>query len=335
MNNEAPRINNRIKGVSYAKYGYIFSIPFVVAFCLFTMYPLFRTAFMSITDYAGVAARESGVMNVLDNPFENYRLLLFDNELFRTSMWNTIVIWVVNFIPQIILALLLTAWFTSRRNRFKGMGLFKILFYMPNIITAGTIALLFNVLFSRFGPVNYLLHDVLGVLEERFLFDQSDRAAQLIISFIQFWMWYGYTMLILIAGVLGLNPEMYEVSEIDGANAIKQFFYITLPNLKTILLFTIVTSIVGGLTMFDVPRLFLDGGPRNATNTLAMFIHSQAFGGRFFLNRAAAASMIVFVMVAILSIIVFYLFRDRDAAQLRKDTRARKRALRNAQKGVA
>ena len=79
------------KMVSYAKYGYIFSIPFVVAFCLFTMYPLFRTAFMSFTDFAGVAARETGVMNILDNPLDNYRLLLFDHELFRTSMTNTTV----------------------------------------------------------------------------------------------------------------------------------------------------------------------------------------------------------------------------------------------------
>jgi multiple sugar transport system permease protein len=299
------------------------------------MYPLFRTAFMSFTDFAGVAARESGNMNILDNPFELYHNLLFENELFMTAMRNTVFIWAVNFVPQIILALLLTAWFTSRRNKFRGMGLFKILFYMPNIITAGSIAFLFNVLFSHFGPVNYLLYDVLGITAQRFQFNESALASQLIVAFIQFWMWYGYTMLILIAGVLGLNPEMYEISEIDGANAVKQFFYITLPNLKTILLFVVVTSTVGGLTMFDIPRLFLDGGPRNATMTLSLFIFNQAFGGRFFLNRAAAASMIVFVIVAILSAITFYVLRDKDASKLKKQQRAMKRALKNEQRGVA
>lgn len=327
-------MNKKVKGVNYAKWGYIFSIPFVVAFCLFTMYPLFRTAFMSFTDFAGVSARMTGEMNILDNPFENYRRLIFENELFRTSMWNTIFMWVVNFIPQILLALLLAAWFTSRRTKFKGQGLFKVLFYMPNIITAGSIAMLFNVLFALFGPVNYLLYDTLGWLDGRFQFIESARASQLIVAFIQFWMWYGYTMLILIAGIMGLNPEMYECAEIDGAGSVKQFFYVTLPNLKTILLFTIVTSIVGGLTMFDVPRLFNDGGPRNATHTLSMFIFNQAFGVQFFLNRAAAASMIVFVIVAILSIGVFYLFRDKDAAQLRRENRARKRAEKMSQKGV-
>ena len=328
-------MRTKAKGVNYAKYGYIFSIPFMLAFILFTMYPLFNTAYMSFTDYAGVAARQSGEMNLLDDPLELYKGLIFDNELFRQSMRNTFFIWTVNFIPQISLALLLTAWFTSRRNKFKGMGLFKILFYMPNIITAGSIAFLFNVLFAPFGPVNYLLYDWLGILDERFIFIESSLASQLIIAFIQFWMWYGYTMLILIAGVLGLNPEMYECAEIDGANAVKQFFFITLPNLKTILLFVLVTSTVGGLTMFDVPRLFNDGAPRNATHTLAMFIFNQAYGGKFFLNRAAAASMIVFVIIAVLSIVVFYLLRDKDAARERKELRALKRSQKNKLKGVS
>ncbi|MCL1843654.1 MAG: sugar ABC transporter permease [Defluviitaleaceae bacterium] len=328
-------MKKKTKGVSYSKYGYIFSIPFVVAFCLFTMYPLFRTAFMSFTDFAGVAARQTGEMSILDNPFENYRILLFENELFRTSMSNTFFMWIVNFIPQLFLALLLAAWFTSRRNKFKGQGVFKVLFYMPNIITAGSIAFLFSTLFAHFGPVNYLLYDLLGLIDGRFQFNQSARASQLIVAFIQFWMWYGYTMLIIIAGILGLNPEMFECSEIDGAGSVKQFFYVTLPNLKTMILFVVVTSIVGGLTMFDVPRLFEDGGPRNATHTLSMFIFNQAFGGRFFLNRAAAASMIVFVIIAILSIGVFYLLRDKDASALKKQQRAQKRDLKRHQKGVA
>jgi multiple sugar transport system permease protein len=331
-------MKKKTKAFSYAKYGYIFSLPFVVAFCLFTMYPLFRTAFLSFTNFAGVAAREGAVpIRVLDNPFETYALLLFDNELFRTSMRNTVFMWVINFIPQILLALLLTAWFTTRRNKFKGQGLFKILFYMPNIITAGSIAFLFSTLFAHFGPVNYLLYEVLGILPERFRFNQSGLASQLIVAFIQFWMWYGYTMLILIAGVLGMNPEIFECAEIAGANGVQQFFYVTLPNLKTILLFVVVTSIVGGLTMFDVPRLFEDGGPRNATHTLSMFIFNQAFGPRAFLNRAAAASMIVFVIVAILAIGVFYLLRDKDAAALKREIRARKRAdkqLEQLRKGV-
>ena len=321
-------MRNRHKGVSYAKYGYIFSIPFVIAFCLFMMYPLFRTAILGFTDFSGVESMQTGEYKFLENPFELFYELLVNNQLFRTSMSNTFKIWIINFIPQIILALTLTAWFTNRRSKLRGQGVFKILFYMPNMITAASIAVLFSTLtMFPIGPVNWFLTEILGM--DAFQFSRSGTASQLIIAFIQFWMWYGYTMLILIAGVLGLNPEMYEVSEIDGANAVKQFFYITLPNLKMILLFTLVTSTVGGLTMFDVPRMLNRplGGPDNTTSTLALFIYGQAFGGRFFLNRAAAASMIVFVIIAILSIAAFYLLRDKDAIQLKKEKKALKHAL--------
>jgi multiple sugar transport system permease protein len=146
-------------------------------------------------------------------------------------------------------------------------------------------------------------------------------------------MWYGYTMLILIAGVLGLNPEMYESSEIDGANAVQQFFFITLPNLKTILLFVVVTSIVGGITMFDIPMLFNDGGPVNATTTLSVFIFRQISpGGMMRFNVGAAASLLVFILVAVLSVGAFYLLRDKDAAKQRKEEKALMLSLKAAKK---
>ena len=308
--------------VSYAKYGYIFSIPFVLAFLAFMLYPLGYTAIIGFTDLSGFGARD---FSFLEDPLENFKLL-FQNQLFITSMGNTFRIWIVNFIPQILLALLLTAWFTRHRNKIKGQGVFKVLFYMPNIITAGSIAILYSALFMfPVGPVNYVLTN-LGIIDEPFQFMQKANAAQLIVSFIQFWMWYGYTMLILISGVLGLNPEMYEVSEIDGANGIQQFFFITLPNLKTILLYVLVTSTVGGMSMFDIPRLFANGGPDNSTSTLSLFIYNQAFAGRYMFNRAAAASMIVFAIIAVLSVVMFFLLRDKDAIKQSRDERALRRA---------
>ena len=326
-------MGKRIKGVSYAKYGYLFSIPFILAFLVFMLYPMAFTAILGFTDYSGFVAVETGEFSFLEDPLENFKKLIFENQLFMTSLTNTLKIWIMNFIPQIVLALLLTAWFTRRRNKIRGQGAFKVMFYMPNIITAASIAILFGALFMfPIGPVNYLLTS-LGILNEPFQFIARTSSAQYIVAFIQFWMWYGYTMLILISGVLGLNPEMYEVSEIDGANGIQQFFYITLPNLKTIILYMLVTSTVGGLSMFDIPRLFNDGGPDNATMTLSLFIYRQAFAGRFMFNRAAAASLIVFVLIAILSVLIFYLLRDKDAIRLAKQTRALRRAAR-AERGA-
>ena len=120
-------------------------------------------------------------------------------------------------------------------------------------------------------------------------------------------------MLILISGVLGISPDVFEAADLDGANAWQTFFHITLPNLKTILLFTLVTSVIGGLNMFDIPKLFNDGMPDNATVTTSVFIFKQAFSGAYQYARAAAASMIMFVIIAAVSGLLFYTMRDKDA----------------------
>jgi len=147
-------------------------------------------------------------------------------------------------------------------------------------------------------------------------------------------MWYGYTMIVLISGVLGISPELFEASEIDGATSLKTFFYVTLPNLRTILVYTIITSLIGGLQMFDIPKLFLLGGPDNATLTTSVFIYNQAFSGSYMYNRAAAASMIMFVIIAILSGMVFYLMRDKYAAQQKKIEKSRMKSFKKAEKAA-
>ena len=184
---------------------------------------------------------------------------------------------------------------------------------MPNIITAASVAILFNVLFGYpKGPVNDILVS-LGLRSEAFFFTNSATASRWIIAFIQFWMWYGYTMIILISGVLGINPEIYEAAEIDGANDWQTFWQITIPNLRTILTYTLITSMIGGLNMYDMSKMFNNGNPNNSTLTTSVFIYNQAFAGSYMYNRAAAASMIMFVIIAFFSIIVFYLMRDRKS----------------------
>ena len=248
----------------------------------------------------------------------NFKAIL-SNASFKQSLRNTVVIWLMNFIPQITIALLLTAWFTSHTNEIKGKGFFKVVFYMPNIITAATVAILFNALFSYpVGPVNDLLVSW-GLRDEAYNFLIFKDPSVLIVAFIQFWIWYGNTMIVLISGVLGISPDIYEAAEIDGANGIQTFFFITIPNLKTVLLYTLITSLVGGLNMFDIPKLFLNGGPDNATLTTSVFIYNQAFDGSYMYNRAAAASMIMFLIIAVCSALLFWLMRDKDEAALEKE----------------
>ena len=272
------------------------------------------------------------------NPFFWF-IDVLNSELFRTAFANTIFIWLLNFIPQILLALTLASWFTNKLLRIKLVGFYKILFYMPNIITAASIALLFSTLFGHpIGPANDLMVRLgiqeysVNILERVFAepFGYSIFNAQVIVAFIQFWMWYGVTMIILIAGIMGISPTLFEAAAIDGASHFKTFRYITLPSLRTILLFTLVTSFVGGMQMFDIPRMFMDGRPQNSTLTTSLFIFHQAFEGAQRYNRSAAASMIMFVFICAVSGVLFYIMRDKDAARLRREVRAKEKAMRRA-----
>ena len=293
---------------SYAKYGYLFILPFVLVFLVFHLYPTIRTVLLAFTDCKGLG---NTTMNFLTSDiFANFKKILAD-EVFIKAMKNTAILWIVNFIPQIFFALLFTAWFTSRRNKIKGQGFFKVVFYMPNIITAATIAILFNCLFAYpKGPINDLLV-TFGYLDTTFDFVGSPTAARLIISFIQFWMWYGYTMITLISGVLGINPEIFEAADIDGASDWQIFWHITIPNLKSILTYTLITSLIGGLSMYDIPKMFNAGQPMNSTLTTSMYIYNKAFSGSYLYAQASAASMILFILIGICSIFVFLSMRDQ------------------------
>ena len=317
------------KSFSYAKYGYLFSIPFVVVYAIFSLYPTLNTAILGFTDAKGMTGLTQWNFLPKEKIFNNF-VQLFKNPMFMMSFKNTLILWVVNFIPQICLALLLTAWFTSRRNELRAQGLFKVIFYMPNIITAASIAILYNKLFAYpIGPVNSLLQS-LHIIDEPINFINKVGPTRGIISFIQFWMWYGYTMIILISGVLGINPDLYEAAELDGASNSQMFWKITIPNLKTILLYTMITSMIGGLNMYDIPQLFNKGNPANSTLTTNMYIYNQAFSGSYMYARAAAASMVMFLIIAIASVLVFLAFNDDKG----KAKREAKRAARLARKEV-
>ncbi len=313
----------------YAKWGYIFCLPFFITFLIFSLYPTLYTMIVGFTDLHGIG--KTAIHFLKDDPFANYKATL-TSPTFQKALGNTLKIWICNFIPQLGLALLLTAWFTDRRFKIQGEGIFKVLFYMPNIITAATVAILFNALFGYpMGPVNDLMTRF-GIFSSPYNFLVKKSVAQNVVIFIQTWMWYGYTMIILVSGVLGINPEIFEAAEVDGANAWQTFWLVTIPNIKTILLFTLVTSLIGGLNMFDIPWLFLYGGPDNATLTTNVFIYKQAFSGGYLYNKASAASMIMFLMIVIISAYLFFMMRDKDEAALKKIRKQQEREMRRKMK---
>ncbi len=305
----------RLSKVNYNRYGYYFVAPFFIVFLIFQLYPIFFTFRTSLSDAIGWEKINNSVLI----GFENFKMYLNPASPLFNDFWNsfgnTLIIWITNFIPQILMALLLASWFTDSRMQLRFRGGFKMLIFMPNIITAATIAVLFYSIFNYpIAPANAFLQQV-GVMNAPFEFFRSTTAARTLISFVQWWMWYGNTMIILIAGIMGISPELYEAALVDGCSSRQTFYYITLPLIKPILLFNLVTSMIGGLQMFDIPHLLTEGNPNKTTNTIARFIYQQAFTGSRNFNYASAASVILFIFIVIASLVLFWLMRERDTGR--------------------
>lgn len=294
------------KSVRYDRYGYLFILPFFAAYLLFQLYPMAYTVGLSFTDLKGMAASFSitGLANYI---------WLWGNEQFWGSLFNTAILWIINFVPQLICALLFAAIFSGKHIRVRGKGFFKAVFYMPNIITAASVALLFASLFAHpYGTFTVIFRQ-LGLVEESFQFLRSEWASRLIVCFIQFLMWTGPTMIMLTAGMSGINESLYESAMLDGAGNFRMFLSITLPLIQPIMLYTLVTSLVGGLQVFDIPFLMNNGGPHNATTTITVFNYKLAFTGDNNYGAAAAGSVYLMLIAIACSAALFRLMGERKA----------------------
>jgi multiple sugar transport system permease protein len=297
--------------VSLDDWGYIFISPFGIIFLAFIAYPIFNTFYMSMTN----ATITGGRWIIEWVGFANFREL-FGNVMFREAVINTWRLWIFNFIPQMVLALTLAAMFTSTTYKLKGTGFFKAMYYLPNLMMPVTIAALFNVYMNLHGPLNQFLVGVLGVWTEGRDFMMFVTDMRVVVVFLQTWMWFGQTAIVLVAGMTSISPTFYESAMIDGANQVRMFFSITLPLLKPILLFVLVTSLVGGLGMFDIPLLFAGnqyGNPDNSVLTVNMFMNvRRSFQGGFQFGSAASVSVVLFFMSSFVALIVFSAFKTRD-----------------------
>ena len=300
------------KSISYDKYGYLFIAPFFIVFIIFQLYPIFFTFRTSVTNTVGYGMLLNNEIIGFDIFAKLFNPAAPECGLFWKSLGNTVIMWVFNFVPQIGMALMLASWFTDTRMRLKFQGGFKVLIFMPNIITAATIGILFMSLFGYpVAPINTMMQQF-GLLNGPFEFFRNVVASRGLVSFIQWWMWYGNTMIIMIAGILGISPSLFEAALVDGCSSRQTFWKITLPLIKPILLYNLVTSLVGGLTMFDIPHMMTQGNPDYTTNTVARFIYQQGFDNPNNFNMASAASVVLFIIIVICSLILSAIMKDRD-----------------------
>ena len=288
------------KVVSYNKWGYIFLIPFVVVYCVFQLVPLASTFYNSIFENY-----RSGLTQVGPNfvGFQNYVKLFTNGDLLIYAK-NTMIMWILGFVPQILVSLLLGAWFSDPSLRLKYQRFFKTVIYLPNLIMASAFAMLFFTLFSESGPINSILLN-LGIISAPYKFMSHVWSVRGLVALMNFIMWFGNTTILLMAGMMGIDPSLYEAAQVDGATATQIFFQITLPLLRPILLYVMITSLIGGLQMFDVPQILTNGtgDPVRSSMTLIMYLNKHLYSKNYGLG--GALSVLLFIITGILSLIVF------------------------------
>ena len=292
--------NNNHKAVSYNKWGYIFLIPFVVVYLIFQLVPLITTIYNSFFENY-----RSGLTQVGPNfvGFANYAKLFQDGEIW-IYFKNTMIMWVMGFVPQILVSLLLGAWFSNPSLRLKGQRFFKTVIYLPNLIMASAFAMLFFTLFADGGPINAMLVHA-GILKQAYSFFSHKWSARTLVALLNFLMWFGNTTILLMAGMMGIDPSLYEAAEVDGATSSQIFRRITLPLLRPILIYVMITSLIGGMQMFDVPQILTNGtgDSMRSTMTLIMYLNKHLFSKNY--GMGGALSVFLFVITGLLSLIVF------------------------------
>lgn len=287
------------KSINYGKWGYLFILPFFIIYLIFSLIPLVDTVRYSFFEYFRSGIKEIGPNFI---GMANY-ISLLKSDMFKYGA-NTLILWLIGFVPQIVVALVLAAWFTDARLKIRGKQFFKVVIYLPNLIMASAFAMLFFTLFSDSGPINSLLMQI-GFIDTPYKFLSNAGSTRGLVAFMNCLMWFGNTTILLMAGMMGIDTSLFEAAEVDGATSMQVFFKITLPLLRPILVYVLITSLIGGLQLFDVPQILTNGtgDPMRSSMTLIMFLNKHLYSKNY--GMAGALSVVLFFITGVLSLVVF------------------------------
>jgi lactose/L-arabinose transport system permease protein len=273
---------------------YLFLTPAIGLFAVFMAYPIIYSFLLSFQTSEGGELVSAGL--------SNYRRL-FSDEIFYTALKNTFIIMIV----QVPLMLFLAIVLASCLNAVKRLtGIFRVSFFMPAVTSLVAYSIIFSIMLMGDGIINQFLSQV-GIGAVPWLSNPGWAKAALILAMT--WRWTGYNMVIYLAAMQNISESLYEAASIDGATRLKQFFTITIPQLKPVILFTAILSTIGTLQLFDEPYLLTKGGPSDATLTIGMYLYQTGF--RYYdFGYASTLAYVIVVLIAILSFIQFKVSGD-------------------------
>ena len=313
MKTQSTALRPKRKGISYAKWGYLFILPFFITYCIFSLVPQLLTIYNSFFENYREGLKQVGPYFV---GMRNYVKLFTPDKNGSIAILkfagNTMLMWLEGAVPQVLIALLLSVIFTSYRLKIKGQQFFKTVIYMPNLIMASAFSMLFFTLFSNVGPINQLIMQ-LGIADQPIPFFDKQYTVRGLVALMNFLMWFGNTTILLMAGIMGIDQCLFEAANLDGANSVQVFFKVTLPLLMPVLVYTVITALIGGLQMFDVPQVLTNGAgtPNRSSTTLIMYLNNFLKTSKNY-GMAGAVSVIIFIITGLLSILVFKSLTKED-----------------------
>ncbi|MBM7577954.1 carbohydrate ABC transporter permease [Jeotgalibacillus terrae] len=276
---------------------YMFVGPAVILFSIFMAYPIIYSLILSFQSGQGSNLEFTG--------FDNFQRLLSD-DIFITALKNTFILLIVQVPIMIFLALIIANLLNSALLKFKGV--FRVSFFLPAVTSLVAYSIIFSIMLMNDGVVNQVIAAI-GLDRIPWLSDPFWAKASLVIAMT--WRWVGYNMVIFLAGLQNIPEELYEAASMDGASKIRQFFSITIPNLKPVILFTTILSTIGTLQLFDEPFVLTNGGPSDATLTIGMYLYQTGF--RFFdFGYASTIAYVIVILIAVMTFIQFKVTGDQE-----------------------
>jgi cellobiose transport system permease protein len=281
---------------------YAYIAPFFIVFGLFGLAPILYTAWVSLHRWDPLGTQ---VFIGLDN-----YVRLYADPRFWNALFNTFSIWFLSTVPQLILALVLAAVLNNALLRLKTV--FRMSMLIPNITSVVAVGIIFTSLFGRdYGFINWFI-SLFGL--PRIDWEANQCASHVAISTMVMWRWTGYNALIYLAAMQSIPRELYEVASIDGAGRIRQFFAVTIPQLRNVIIFTVIVSTIGGMQIFAEPLIFggqqgaVTGGAIRQYQTLSLFLYEQGFRN-FSFGYAATIAWVLFMVILVFSLFNLLLTR--------------------------
>ncbi len=280
--------------------GWSFVIIAAVMIFLFYFYPMIQALILSFQTGVGANLTFTGI--------DNYTRL-FKDPTFLTTVKNTVIYLIIQVPVMILLALFLSVLLNNKTLKFKGF--FRTAIFLPCVTSLVAYSVIFKYLFGQDGIINMMLMKIALISEPiQWLTDPFWAKIAIIVAIT--WRWTGYNMIFYLSALQNVDESIYEAARIDGASPVQQFFKITIPMLKPIILFTSITSTIGTLQLFDEVMNITKGGPGNATMTISQYIYNLSFKYTPDFGYAATVSYAIVIMIVIFSIIQFKAAGDNN-----------------------